>query len=149
MSARTPSLAEQGRQLTRLRARIQVILDEAEMAPALIIRFELAMLTELGFGLDLARCAVTGSPDDLSHVSPKSGKAVSRRAAQPYLEYDYRDEDVLLFGRESAGVPDAVAEAADARLVIPIAPGMRSLNVAMAAAMALGEALRQVRGPRA
>ena len=61
-------------------------LDEAEMAPALIIRFELAMLTELGFGLDLARCAVTGSPDDLSHVSPKSGKAVSRRAAQPYLD---------------------------------------------------------------
>ena len=57
-----------------------------EHQPALIIRFELAMLTELGFGLDLARCAVTGSPDDLSHVSPKSGKAVSRRAAQPYLD---------------------------------------------------------------
>ena len=61
-------------------------LDEAELAPALIIRFELAMLSELGFGLDLARCAVTGSPDDLSHVSPKSGKAVSRAAAQPYLD---------------------------------------------------------------
>jgi tRNA (cytidine/uridine-2'-O-)-methyltransferase len=73
----------------------------------------------------------------------------STRAAQPYLAHGYRDEDVLLFGRESAGVPDAVVEAADARLVIPIAPGMRSLNVAMAAAMALGEALRQVRGPRA
>jgi tRNA (cytidine/uridine-2'-O-)-methyltransferase len=73
----------------------------------------------------------------------------STRAAQPYLEYRYRDEDVLLFGRESAGVPETVVEAADARLVIPIAPGMRSLNVAMAAAMALGEALRQVRGPHA
>lgn len=73
----------------------------------------------------------------------------STRAAQPYLEHDYRDDDVLLFGRESAGVPDSVMEAADARLVIPIAPGMRSLNVAMAAAMALGEALRQVRGPSA
>jgi tRNA (cytidine/uridine-2'-O-)-methyltransferase len=73
----------------------------------------------------------------------------STRAAQPYLEYDYRDDDVLLFGRESAGVPETVVEAADARLVIPIAPGMRSLNVAMAAAMALGEVLRQVRGPRA
>jgi tRNA (cytidine/uridine-2'-O-)-methyltransferase len=72
----------------------------------------------------------------------------STRAAQPYLEYDYRDDDVLLFGRESAGVPETVVEAADARLVIPIAPGMRSLNVAMAAAMALGEVLRQVRGPR-
>jgi DNA repair protein RecO (recombination protein O) len=61
-------------------------LDEAEMAPALIIRFELAMLAELGFGLDLARCAVTGSADELSHVSPKSGKAVSRPAAEPYRD---------------------------------------------------------------
>jgi tRNA (cytidine/uridine-2'-O-)-methyltransferase len=51
-----------------------------------------------------------------------------------------------LFGRESAGVPDEVAAAADARLVIPIKPSLRSLNVAMAAAMALGEALRQT-GP--
>ena len=51
--------------------------------------------------------------------------------------------DILLFGRESAGVPDDVASAADARLTIPIRPGLRSLNVAVAAAMALGEALRQ------
>lgn len=61
-------------------------LDEPALAPALVIRFEVAMLGELGFGLDLTRCAVTGSPDELSHVSPKSGKAVSRRAAQPYLD---------------------------------------------------------------
>lgn len=61
-------------------------LDERALAPALIVRFELAMLGELGFGLDLVRCAVTGSPDDLSHVSPKSGKAVSRKAAEPYLD---------------------------------------------------------------
>ena len=52
-------------------------------------------------------------------------------------------DDILLFGRESAGVPDEVVAAADARLVIPIKPGLRSLNVAIAAAMALGEALRQ------
>lgn len=61
-------------------------LDELRLAPALIVRFEIAMLAELGFGLDLTRCAVTGSPDDLSHVSPKSGKAVSRREAQPYAD---------------------------------------------------------------
>lgn len=61
-------------------------LDEALLAPALVVRFELAMLGELGFGLDLLRCAVTGSPDELSHVSPKSGKAVSRKAAAPYLD---------------------------------------------------------------
>jgi tRNA (cytidine/uridine-2'-O-)-methyltransferase len=50
---------------------------------------------------------------------------------------------VLLFGRESAGVPEAVHQSADARLVIPMRPGLRSLNVAVTAAMAAGEALRQ------
>src|SRR3954451_6854492 len=70
----------------------------------------------------------------------------STRGALPYLEHRYTDSDILLFGRESAGVPDEVVAAASARLVIPIAPGLRSLNVAMAAAMALGEAWRQT-GP--
>jgi tRNA (cytidine/uridine-2'-O-)-methyltransferase len=67
----------------------------------------------------------------------------STKGAVPYLEHRYAASDILLFGRESAGVPDEVAAAADARLVIPVASGLRSLNVAMAAAMALGEALRQ------
>jgi tRNA (cytidine/uridine-2'-O-)-methyltransferase len=61
-----------------------------------------------------------------------------------YLDHRYDAADILLFGRESAGVPDEVVRAADARLVIPIMPGLRSLNVAMAAAMALGEGLRQI-----
>jgi tRNA (cytidine/uridine-2'-O-)-methyltransferase len=65
------------------------------------------------------------------------------KGANSYLDYRYGAADILLFGRESAGVPEAVVAAADARLVIPIRPGLRSLNVAMAAAMALGEALRQ------
>jgi tRNA (cytidine/uridine-2'-O-)-methyltransferase len=65
------------------------------------------------------------------------------KGATPYLDFRYQASDILLFGRESAGVPQSVAEAADARIVIPIRPGLRSLNVAMAAAMALGEALRQ------
>lgn len=67
------------------------------------------------------------------------------KAVNSYLDHHYCLSDVLLFGRESAGVPDEVADAADARLLIPIKPGLRSLNVAMAAAMALGEALRQTR----
>ncbi len=67
----------------------------------------------------------------------------STRAARPYLDHRFAETDILLFGRESAGVTDEVVNAADERLVIPIAAGMRSLNVAMAAAMALGEALRQ------
>jgi len=64
----------------------------------------------------------------------------------PYLQQTYRQGDVLMFGRESAGVPDAVHQAADARLLIPMRPGLRSINVAMAAAMALGEAMRQTDG---
>jgi len=65
-----------------------------------------------------------------------------------YLDYGYRTDDVLLFGRESAGVPPEVHAAADARVVIPLRPGMRSLNVAVAAAIAVGEALRQTGGMR-
>jgi tRNA (cytidine/uridine-2'-O-)-methyltransferase len=61
-----------------------------------------------------------------------------------YLDHRY-GSDVLLFGRESSGVPDEVHARADARLTIPMRPGMRSLNVALASAMALGEALRQAR----
>jgi len=65
------------------------------------------------------------------------------RAAASYLDYRYDTTDILLFGRESAGVPEEVASAADARLRIPIRNELRSLNIAMAVAMAAGEALRQ------
>ena len=67
------------------------------------------------------------------------------RATTSYLDRSYRGDDILMFGRESAGVPEEVHAAADAQLTIPIRPGLRSLNVAVTAAMALGEALRQVR----
>jgi tRNA (cytidine/uridine-2'-O-)-methyltransferase len=68
------------------------------------------------------------------------------RAETSYLDRAFRNDDVLLFGRESAGVPEEVHAAADARLMIPMRNGLRSLNVAVAAAMALGEALRQTGG---
>ncbi|MBO0750645.1 MAG: tRNA (cytidine(34)-2'-O)-methyltransferase [Bradyrhizobiaceae bacterium] len=68
------------------------------------------------------------------------------KAAVSYLDHRYREDDILLFGRESAGVPDHVHDAADVRLRIPMREAMRSLNVAMTCAMAVGEALRQVRG---
>ncbi len=63
-----------------------------------------------------------------------------------YLDHTYRDDQVLLFGRESAGVPEPVHKAADIRLRVPMRPDMRSLNIAMAAAMVVGEALRQTGG---
>jgi tRNA (cytidine/uridine-2'-O-)-methyltransferase len=66
--------------------------------------------------------------------------------AQSYVDFAFRADDVLLFGQESAGVPENVHDAADARLIIPMRPGLRSLNVAQSAAMALGEALRQTDG---
>ena len=65
------------------------------------------------------------------------------KAATPYTEFAFEATDVVLVGRESAGVPDEVHAAADARIVVPMRPGLRSLNVAVAAAMILGEALRQ------
>ncbi|TMJ31414.1 MAG: tRNA (cytidine(34)-2'-O)-methyltransferase [Alphaproteobacteria bacterium] len=66
-------------------------------------------------------------------------------ATLPYLEYRFQSDDILLFGRESSGVPEEVHKAADARLLIPMQGGLRSLNVAMTAAMGIGEALRQTR----
>ena len=62
-----------------------------------------------------------------------------------YLDTQFCDGDVLMVGRESAGVPEEVAATADVTASIGMRPGMRSLNVAVAAAMALGEALRQLR----
>jgi tRNA (cytidine/uridine-2'-O-)-methyltransferase len=68
------------------------------------------------------------------------------RGAQDFHDFQFRPDDILLFGRESAGVPDEVHAAADARLIIPLAPGARSLNLTVSAAIALSEALRQTNG---
>ena len=78
----------------------------------------------------------------------KAGRLVlfTTRADARYIDFAFQPGDTLLFGRESAGVPDEVHAAADARVVIPLRSGLRSLNVATAAAMGLGEALRQTDG---
>ncbi len=68
---------------------------------------------------------------------------LTTKGAQPYTGFAFAPDDTLLLGRESAGVPEDVHDAADARLVIPMRPGARALNVTQAAAMVLGEALRQ------
>jgi tRNA (cytidine/uridine-2'-O-)-methyltransferase len=80
--------------------------------------------------------------------SERAGRLIllTTKGDTPYTDFPYAPSDTLLFGRESGGVPPEVHEAADARLVIPMKPGLRSLNVAVAAAMVLGEALRQTRG---
>lgn len=71
---------------------------------------------------------------------------LTTRAETGYLAHRFEPGDILLLGRESAGVPDAVHAAADARIRVPMRPGLRSLNVAVAAAMVAGEALRQTGG---
>jgi tRNA (cytidine/uridine-2'-O-)-methyltransferase len=73
---------------------------------------------------------------------------ISTQAEHSYLDHAFGADEVLLFGRESAGVPEAVHRAADMRLRIPMREGMRSLNVAMAAAMVASEVLRQTDGAR-
>jgi tRNA (cytidine/uridine-2'-O-)-methyltransferase len=67
-------------------------------------------------------------------------------AERSYLDHTFSADQVLLFGRESAGVPEAVHKAAEVRLRVPMRPGARSINVAMVAAMVVGEALRQTGG---
>lgn len=68
------------------------------------------------------------------------------KATQSAYDFEYSADDVLLFGKESAGVPASVAEVCDARLRVPIRAEVRSFNLAMTTALALGEALRQTGG---
>ncbi len=110
-----------------------------------------------GFVLDdrrLKRAAMDylGQAEIRRHVSwdayvraPRNGRLVllSTKARLPYHRFAFAADDSLLLGRESAGVPPEVAQAADERVLIPMRPNLRSLNVALAAALALGEALRQ------
>jgi tRNA (cytidine/uridine-2'-O-)-methyltransferase len=70
----------------------------------------------------------------------------STAATTSFVDFAFRRDDVLLFGRESGGVPAEVHAAVDARLIVPMRPGLRSINVAMTCALALGEALRQTGG---
>ena len=81
--------------------------------------------------------------DFLAAPERQQGRLIlfTTKAAEPFHSFPYQPGDTLLFGRESAGVPAEVHDAAQSRLYIPLAPGMRSLNVVSAAAMALGQAL--------
>lgn len=68
---------------------------------------------------------------------------MSTKASQPYPDFAFQENDILLAGRESAGVPENVHESSDARVFIPMKQGLRSLNIVNATSMILGEALRQ------
>ena len=94
--------------------------------------------------LDLARIARHASWQDF--CAAKGAKRIvlaTTSADTAYTDFEFAADDLLLLGRESAGVPQAVHDHADARITIPLKAGLRSLNVAMACAMIAGEALRQ------
>lgn len=68
---------------------------------------------------------------------------LTTKASSPYFDFEFQSNDIILMGRESAGVPQAVHDIVDARLIIPMNENARSINVAVSAVMVLGEALRQ------
>lgn len=87
-------------------------LGSRDHAPALLARFEIAMLGALGFGLDLSTCALTGAREDLAYVSPKSGRAVSRDAGEPWRERLLRYPAFLQGGDFAASPDEAELDAA-------------------------------------
>ena len=94
--------------------------------------------------LDMASIRRSASWDHFTAETAGRRKLLlTTKAALPYADFAYRPDDILLLGRESSGVPEAVHAAVDARLTIPMQQGARSLNVALACAMVTGEALRQ------
>lgn len=100
-------------------------------------------------GMDyLAQAALTRHRSWRSYQEQRKGRLIllTTKGQVGYTDFRFAESDNLLVGRESAGVPESVHAAAAARLIIPLQPGARALNVAVAAAMVVGEALRQTGG---
>lgn len=103
-------------------------------------------------GLDYLDHAEIAEHDSYDHFDRWRRTAARRlvllttKSSQSAYTFVYLDRDIIMLGRESAGVPEAVATASDARIRIPMRSGLRSINVAVAGAMILGEALRQTNG---
>jgi|TARA_Y100000031_G_scaffold150789_2_gene190784 tRNA (cytidine/uridine-2'-O-)-methyltransferase len=96
--------------------------------------------------LDLADHVSWEAYQDSLRDQPGRLVLLTTKAERSYLQFTFRADDILLLGRESAGVPEEVHDAAEHAIKVPMAPGTRSLNVAQALAMVLGEALRQTEG---
>lgn len=98
-------------------------------------------------GMDyLAQADIRRAADWAAFRADKAGRRLvllTTKAALPHVEFSFADDDVLLFGRESSGVPEEVHAVCE-RVTIPMQPGMRSLNVAMASAIVVAEAMRQL-----
>jgi tRNA (cytidine/uridine-2'-O-)-methyltransferase len=136
-----PDIPQNAGSLMRLCACLGVAMDIIEPCGFLLTdrNFRRAGLDYLA-GADLTRHESWAA---FRAMAPGRLLLLTTKAAQPYVDFGFQPSDTLILGRESAGVPQNVHDAADARLLIPMRPGMRSINVAQAAAMVLGEALRQ------
>ncbi len=137
-----PDIAQNCASLIRLCACLGVPLDVIEPCGFLF--------TDKGFkraGMDYLEVAAVTRHASWEAFRP-TGRLVlmTTRASLAYTGFAFAEDDTILLGRESAGVPDEVHEAATARLKIPLREGLRSINVAQAGAMVLGEALRQTSG---
>lgn len=101
-------------------------------------------------GMDyLDRAALVREPSWTQFRQATAGRRsvlLTTKATLPLWDFAFRADDILLMGRESVGVPEPVHAAVEARITIPMREGMRSINVALACAIATGEALRQTRG---
>ncbi|MCU6455800.1 tRNA (cytidine(34)-2'-O)-methyltransferase [Sphingomonas sp. A2-49] len=131
----------------------------AVMRTCACLGIALDLIEPMGFQWDDKRVA-RAAMDYIDHVALTrhadwdafAGQAAGRlvllttRGATPLHDFAFRGDDVLLFGRESAGVPEDVHARADARVVIPMAPPLRSLNLSVSAAIVAAEALRQTGG---
>jgi tRNA (cytidine/uridine-2'-O-)-methyltransferase len=147
---------------------IEIALFQPDIAPnaATIIRMaacfglKVTIIEPAGFawtdssfrraGMDyLDRAVVHRSPSWQAFRDETEGRRlvlVSTKAETPFSQFSFAKGDIILMGQESAGVPPEVHEAVDARILIPMKPGERSLNVSLACAMVTGEALRQTAG---
>lgn len=140
-----PDIAQNAASLIRLGACLGVGVDIIEPCGFLF--------TEAGFrraGMDYLEMAEVSRHTswDAFLAARVAGRIVllTTKASEPYTSFTFDPGDTLLLGRESAGVPEDVHDRADARLRIPLLPGLRSINVAQAGAIVLGEALRQTSG---
>jgi tRNA (cytidine/uridine-2'-O-)-methyltransferase len=139
-----PDIPQNAGALIRLGACMDVPIDVIEPCGLL---FDDAKLKRAGMDyLERATVARHASWDGFTRATTGRLILLTTKAAQNYIDFNFMPDDVLILGRESAGVPEHVHKAAAARLRIPMKEGLRSLNVAVAGAMVLGEALRQTKG---
>lgn len=139
-----PDIAQNTGTILRLAACLEVAVDVIE--PAGFVFSDRHMKRAGMDYLERVECVRHASWEDFQKARVASGGrllGLAVRGEARYVDFAFRSDDILMMGRETAGLPDAVADACDARLRIPMTAGNRSLNVAVAAALVLGEALRQ------